>query len=301
MIPEERRSKIQQRLAQQLTVTIAELAEEFGASEMTIRRDLDELEARGICQRIHGGAVSLRVQEYRGPTYPSYGQREQQQAREKTAIARAAAALVRPAEVIAIDTGTTAAYLAQALRATYPLTVISNSLRVLDQLYDVTSIALICPGGALSLEDRNLASGDLSFVGPLTVAALRNFRPNKAFITTSGLTVADGITNAALLQAEIKRTLIEIAEEAILIADHTKFGRASGFLVARVNAFRKIITDVAAAAEDVAILRQQGIEVIMVEPAADVQPLRPSVMAALGPAMPAGVANELREENPSTK
>ncbi|MCX7669549.1 MAG: DeoR/GlpR family DNA-binding transcription regulator [Anaerolineae bacterium] len=280
MIPEERRVKIQQRLAQQVTVTIAELAEELGTSEMTIRRDLDELEARGICQRIHGGAISLRVQEYRGPTYPSYGQREQQQAREKTAIARAAAALVRPADVIAIDSGTTAAYLAQALRNIYPLTVITNSLRVLDQLHDVTSIALICPGGVLSLEDRHLASGDLSFVGPLTVAALRNFRPNKAFITASGLTVANGITNAALLQAEIKRTLIEIAEEAILITDHTKFGRASGFLVAEMKAFRTVITDVAAPPEDVAALRRLGITVVLVEPAGDVQPLRPSVINA---------------------
>lgn len=280
MIPEERRVKIQQRLAQQTTVTIAELADEFGVSEMSIRRDLDELEARGICQRIHGGAISLRVQEYRGPTYPSYGQREQQQAREKTAIARAAAALVQPAEVIAIDSGTTAAYLAQALRNVYPLTVITNSVRVLDQLHDVTAIALICPGGALSLEDRSLGSGDLSFVGPLTVAALRNFRPSKAFISTSGLTVANGITNAALLQAEIKRTLIEIAEEAILITDHTKFGRASGFLVAEMSAFRKVITDSAAPPEDVEALRRQGIEVILVEPAAEVQPLRPSVIGA---------------------
>lgn len=297
MIPEERRSKIQQRLAQHLTVTIAGLAEELGASEMTIRRDLDELEERGICQRIHGGAVSLRVQEYRGPTYPSYGQREQQQAREKAAIARAAAALVRPAEVIAIDSGTTAAYLAQALRNTQPLTVLTNSLRVLDQLHDVTSIALICPGGALSLEDRNLASGDLSFVGPLTVAALRNFRPNKAFVSASGLTVADGITNAALFQAEIKRTLIEIAEEAILITDHTKFGRASGFLVARVHEFRKIITDSAAPAEDVAALRRQGIEVILVEPASEAQPLRPSVLAAAYSGGATTAAHELREGN----
>ena len=86
-------------------------------------------------------------------------------------------------------------------------------------------MALICPGGALSPEERNLASGDLVFVGPLTVATLREFRPNKAFISTSGLTVAHGITNAALLQAEVKRTLIEVAEEAILITDHTKFGQ----------------------------------------------------------------------------
>lgn len=283
MLPEERRSKIQQQLAQRATVTIAELAEEFGASEMTIRRDLDELEARGVCQRIHGGAVSLRIQEYRPSAYPPYILRERCQVSEKTAIGRAAAALVRPGEVIAIDTGTTAAYLAQALRSVFPLTVVTNSLRVLDQLHDVPQIALICPGGALSLDDRNQANGDLSFVGPLAVSALRSFRPTKAFITTSGLTVTDGITNAALFQAEIKRTLIEIAEEPILITDHTKFGQASGFLVASVKAFRKVITDVAAPAQDVAVLRGQGIEVVQVEPALDAQPLRPSILTTFSP------------------
>ncbi len=282
MLPEERRSKIQQQLAQQTTVTIAGLAEALGASEMTIRRDLAELEARGVCQRIHGGAISLRVQQYRVSAYPPYGDRERRQMHEKTAIGRAAASLVQPGEVIAIDSGTTAAYFAQALRSIYPLTVITNSLRVLDQLHDVPQIALICPGGALSLEDRSQASGDLSFVGPLAVAALRNFRPARAFITTSGLTVADGITNAALFQAEIKRTLIEIAEEAILLADHTKFGQATGFLVTGVKAFRRMITDVAAPAQDVAALRSQGIEVITVEPAPDAQPLRPSVLTLSG-------------------
>jgi 3-isopropylmalate/(R)-2-methylmalate dehydratase small subunit len=100
MLPEERRSRIQDLLFRKATVTIAELAEQFGTSEMTIRRDLDELEGRGVCQRIHGGATSLRVQEYRPPPYPSYPQREQCQVREKIAIGQAAAALVRPGDVI---------------------------------------------------------------------------------------------------------------------------------------------------------------------------------------------------------
>jgi DeoR/GlpR family transcriptional regulator of sugar metabolism len=279
MLPEERRSRIQDLLAQKSSVTIAELAEVFASSEMTIRRDLDELEARGVCHRIHGGAISLRVAEVRAPTYPPYFQREQCQVREKVAIARAAAGLVRPGEVIALDSGTTAAYLAQALRSTYPLTVITNSIRVLDQFLDVTNIALICPGGTLSVEDRNLSGGDLAFVGPLAVSALRGFRPNKAFIGTSGISIADGISNAGLFQAEIKRVLIEIAEEAILITDHTKFGQATGFLVAGVQAFRRIITDTLAPAQDVEALRARGIEVILVEPAVEAQPLRPAIMA----------------------
>ncbi len=277
MLPEERRSKIQNMLAHTPTVTISQLAEIFGTSEMTVRRDLDELEARGVCQRVHGGAVSVGALHYRAPAYPSYSQREQCQIREKVAIGRAAAALVEPGEVVAIDSGTTAAFMAQALRDCSSLTVITNSIRVLDQLLDATNIAVISPGGTLSPEERTTA-GDVAFVGPTAAATLRGFRPSKAFITAAGLTLADGISNAGLFQAEIKRTLIDIADEAILIVDHTKFGRVAGFLVVGVNAFSRIITDTLAPAHDVETLRAMGIEVTLVEPAQDAQPLRPSIL-----------------------
>lgn len=278
MLTEERRSKIQALLFQKTTVSITELAEMFGTSDMTIRRDLDELEGRGVCQRIHGGAVALRFMEYRNPVYPSYWQRERCQVKEKVAIGRAAAALVQPGEVVTIDTGSTAAYMAHALRSADSCTVITNSIRVLDQLHDATHIALICPGGTLSVEDRNASGGDLAFVGPVAVASLRNFRPKKAFITTSGITVAEGIFNASLFQAEIKRTMIEIADEVILITDHTKFGQGHGFLVSAPAAFSKIITDTQTPPEDVQALRAVGIEVILVEPAEDATILRPVVM-----------------------
>lgn len=278
MLAEERRSKIREILVQKSAVTITELVDQFGTSEMTIRRDLDELEARGICQRIHGGAMSLRVMDYRNSVYPSFSMREGAQAREKIAIARAAAALIRPGDTIAIDSGTTAAYLAYALRGRGPITVISNSLRVHAQLFDVTSINLVSPGGTLSLEGIDGSGGDLAFVGPITVNTLHTFRPNKVFIGASGLTLEDGISNAGLFQAEIKRTLIDIAEEAILITDHTKFGQASGFLVAGISRFQKIITDNQASARDMDRLRAMGIEVILVEPAQEIYALRPSLI-----------------------
>ena len=291
MLTEERRSKIQTLLVQKTTVSIAELAEIFGTSDMTIRRDLDELEGRGVCQRIHGGAVALRYMEYRNPVYPSYWQRERCQVKEKVAIGRAAATLVQPGEVVTIDTGSTAAYMAHALRSSDSCTVITNSIRVLDQLHDATHIALICPGGTLSVEDRNASGGDLAFVGPVAVATLRNFRPKKAFISTSGITVAEGIFNASLFQAEIKRTMIEIADEVILITDHTKFGQGHGFLVAAPAAFSKIITDTQTPVEDVQALHAAGIDVILVEPAEDAAMLRPVVMGTF--------AGELSEENGS--
>jgi len=284
MLAEERRSKIQEMLARQSSVTIADLVETFGTSEMTIRRDLDELEARGVCQRIYGGALSLRIHQYPtvgNHTYPPYALREQCCAPEKIAIARRAAALVRPGDIIVIDSGTTAAYLAHALRNVSPITVISNSISVLAQLYDVTSVSLISPGGTLSLEGSLGPGGDMSFVGPVTAAALRGFRADKAFIGTSGLSVADGISNVGLFQAEIKRIMIEIAEEVILITDYSKFGRVSGFIVSGMESFHKIITDVRAPADDVERLRAMGIEVILVEPAQETVSLRPALLTTV--------------------
>lgn len=277
MLSEERRSRIEELLAQQPTVVISELAELFGTSEMTIRRDLDELESRGICQRIHGGAMSLRIQ-YHNVVYPLFSAREQAQALEKAAIGRAAAELVQWGETIAVDSGTTAANMAYALRDHSPLTVITNSMRVMDQLYDVTNITVISPGGTLSVEGISPGGGDLAFVGPLTASTLRSFRPSKAFISTSGLTISDGIFNASLPQAEVKRILIEIAEQVILITDHSKFGQASGFIFASVDAVHTVITDVAVPQQDVKRLRSMGIRVVLVEPAAEAMPLRSAIM-----------------------
>ena len=169
----------------------------------------------------------------------------------------------------------------RACRDINPLTVITDGVRVLDQLLDVPHINLICAGGTLSHEDRSPTGGDLAFIGPTAVSTLRGFRPNKAFITAAGLSLADGISNVGLFQAEIKRTLIDIADEAVLIIDHTKFGRVAGFLVASVSVFPRIITDTLAPAQDVEALRALGIEVILVEPAQDSNALRSSVLTRL--------------------
>jgi DeoR/GlpR family transcriptional regulator of sugar metabolism len=284
MLTEERRTKIQELMRQKNTVSICELAGLFGTSEMTARRDLDELQQRGVCERIHGGARRVRPPEPRNAIYPSFWQREHCQAREKEAIGRAAAALVAPGDVIVVDTGTTAACLAQALLNAEPITLITNSLRVIDLLQDASQVTLICPGGTLFLEDRHTSGGDLAFVGALAVSTLRGLRAKKAFISTSGFTIADGAFNASQFQAEIKRVLIDIAEEAILIVDHTKFGRVDGFLVASARAFSKVITDTLAPAADVAALRALGIQVIQVEPAENaVAPDRPYLRATSRP------------------
>ena len=295
MLAEERRSKIQEILTFKNSVSIADLVEQFGTSEMTIRRDLDELESRGVCQRIHGGAMSLRVMEYRSAVYPPFALREQAQAAEKIAIAHAAAALIKPGDTVAIDSGTTAAYLAYVLRDFNAITVISNSLQVLAQLYDVTGIHLVSPGGTLSLEGMNAGGGDLSFVGPVANTTLCSFRPNLAFISASGVSIADGLSNVGLFQAEIKRTLIDISEQAVLITDHTKFGQASGVIVASLERIDQVITDSQAPAQDVQKLRLMGISVTLVEPGQEVVALRQAFIPGL--AMANGTLS-LRADSP---
>jgi DeoR family transcriptional regulator, fructose operon transcriptional repressor len=295
MLAEERRSKIQEILTYKNSVSIAELVEQFGTSEMTIRRDLDELEARGVCQRIHGGAMSLRVMEYRSTVYPPFALREQAQAAEKIAIAHAAAALIKPGDTVAIDSGTTAAYLAYVLRDFNAITVISNSLQVLAQLYDVTGIHLVSPGGTLSLEGMNAGGGDLSFVGPVANTTLCSFRPNLAFISASGISITDGLSNVGLFQAEIKRTLIDISEQAVLITDHTKFGQASGMIVASLERLDQVITDSQAPAQDVQKLRLMGISVTLVEPSQEPVALRQAFIPGIS--VPNGTLN-LRADNP---
>ena len=200
---------------------------------------------------------------------PALCLREQAQAAEKIAIAHAAAALVKPGDTIAIDSGTTAAYLAYVLRDYNAITVISNSLQVLAQLYDVTGIHLVSPGGTLSLEGMNAGGGDLSFVGPVANTTLCSFRPNLAFISASGVSISDGLSNVGLFQAEIKRTLIDISEQVVLITDHTKFGQASGVIVASLERIDRVITDSQAPAEDINKLRIMGISVTQVDASAE--------------------------------
>jgi DeoR/GlpR family transcriptional regulator of sugar metabolism len=265
MLAEERRSRVLELLAQKSVVTLAELAEVFQTSEMTIRRDLDVLAGRGKCQRIRGGAMALRRPETRNFAYPSYFSREQVQVDEKRAIASAAAALIRPGDTVAFDSGTTMTMLADSARHLEGITIISNSLQVLDQLRNAPGVVAISPGGILAVEEMGLS--EVSFAGPMTVSALRAFRPRRAFISASGVQLGVGIFNAGLFQAEIKRTLMEIAAEAILVVDSSKFGRANGVLVAPLTGFSTVITDTGASADFVAGLRRAGLEVVLVAPA----------------------------------
>lgn len=252
MLAAERQSRIARLIAERQTISITELRDLFNVSDMTIYRDLRRLEERGILQRTHGGAILLK----HPPGDLPYYAREHEQVEEKSAIARLAASLVNDGETIVLDAGTTIASLARLLTHKQDLTVITNSLHVLNELAGADGVTVITTGGSLW-------KPTMSMVGPVAVSTLRRFAADKAFLATPAISLEAGITNSNLYEAEVKATMIEIAREKFLLVDHTKFGRISYAVVAPLTSFDKLVTDDGTPAETVAKLREQGLDVLI--------------------------------------
>ena len=260
VIAAERLERIAQAVRQNGAVSIADLSERLGVSEATIRRDLTKLQQQGLLRRTYGGAMSLQGSSLDAP----FAVRERQHVAEKRAIAQAAAQLVSNGETIALDAGTTTAELASALRNHSDLTVITNSERVMNELYDCSGVNVFVTGGELRALSGLPARGDLCLVGPIAEETLRRFRPSKAFLGTAGITLAEGMSNTNLPQTRIKQLLAEISDEVILLTDHTKFGHVSYSIVAPVDVLDKVITDQGIAPVDKAALEERGIQVVVV-------------------------------------
>jgi DeoR/GlpR family transcriptional regulator of sugar metabolism len=243
-------------------VSIVDLSERLEVSEATIRRDLTKLEQKGLLKRTYGGAVARRVSSLDTP----FDVREQHHVAEQRAIALAAANLVRKGETIFLDAGTTIAQLAHALRDRSDLTVITNSERVMNELYDCSGVTVVVTGGELRSLSGLPAKGDICMVGPIAEEVLRHFRPSKAFLGTVGITLREGMSNTNLPQSQVKRLVTQISEEVILLTDHTKFGHVSYSIVSPVDVLDKVITDHGVSSEDKAALEERGIEVIVVAP-----------------------------------
>ncbi len=267
MQPAERQTRILQLINERQSISVTELSAEFGVSEMTIRRDLARLEERGVLRRTHGGAVLLK---YPPGDLPYYA-REGTQLAEKEAIARLAVELVEDGDTIVLDAGTTIAHFARRLIGKRHLTVITNSLYVVNILIGAPDITVIHTGGTLW-------EPTASFVGPLAVAALRRFTAGKAFLATPAISLEAGVTNSNLYEAEVKAVMLEIARQKILLVDHTKFGRTSYAIVAPIQAFDCLITDEGTPADTVARIRSAGVDVRVAplqEPAAAPVPTLP--------------------------
>jgi DeoR family fructose operon transcriptional repressor len=231
VLPAERRRRIFERILAKHTVSVSELAESFGVSAMTIRRDLQALEEEGMVQAVHGGAKSTP----QSPFELSFAQRELVEADAKRAIGRLAAGLVRDGETVALDGSTTTLQVARYLSYRQQLTVVTNGIKVAAELGNRPGIEVIVTGGQLHQT--------ASLVGPFAKATLERLRVDWLFLSGTGISDEFELCGPSEFDAEIKVAMMAIARNAVLVADATKFGRYSYVRVASLSQIQRVVTD----------------------------------------------------------
>lgn len=249
----ERQAQILEMLSQQGSLSVADIVEQFSISEATARRDLETLAGEGKLQRVRGGAISLR----KAPPEPPILQRETWQSEEKQRIGRAAAELVGDGETIFLGSGTTVLEVARNLKTRKGLTVITNSLPVMNAFSGLPEITVIALGGIL----RN---SELSFIGHITEESLRDLRADKVIIGIHAISLEDGLTNDYLPETMTDRAILQMGQKVFVVADHTKFGSISIVHVAPVEKVHTIVTDSQVPDEFVESLRARNVEVVLV-------------------------------------
>lgn len=249
----ERQKQILSLLTRQGRLSVAEIVRQFSISQATARRDLESLASQGKAQRVHGGVIAI---EQAPPELPILD-REREQADEKVRIGRAAAGLVADNETLFLGSGTTVLEVTRHLRDRKNLTVITNSLPVLNTLAGVKQITVISLGGMLR-------ESELSFIGHITEQALAEIRADKVIMGTRGVSLEHGLTNDYLQETLTDRAIIKSGREVIIVADHTKVNRVSTVLLAPLKTMSTLVTDEKADRQFIHALKKQGIEVIVV-------------------------------------
>src|SRR4051794_19790292 len=254
MRQEDRLGHVLRELNQQGSVGVAELAEQLGVSEASVRRDLHLLEQQKLLTRTHGGAVAAGVlyelpMRYRGG----------QQHDAKRAIARAAADLV-PDDVssVGLNGGTTTTEVARALAGRSGLRVVTNALNIASELAVRSNIELVVCGGSARAESYEL-------VGPLAELTLAHLNLDLAFIGVDGISPTAGLTTHHEVEAQTNRALVRTAARAAVVADSSKLGRRGFAKIGDLDLVTDLITDSAASPEAVAALQRAGIRVHLVD------------------------------------
>ncbi|WP_036746755.1 DeoR/GlpR family DNA-binding transcription regulator [Paenibacillus sp. UNC451MF] len=253
---EQRKQAILKLLGTNGLMSVTDLSDQLKVSIVTIRRDLSEMEQLELIHRINGGAMlPIRQTPSAFPdlSKDKYGQ-------QKRAIAEAAVALIRPGDTIFIDSGTTNNHIAQLMATLSNITVITNSLEIAYHLYRYPkNITIFVCGGTVGL-----MHSEAGIVGPLAEKLISQFRANIAFIGTSGVDMKHGITVPYLLAANIKTMMLENASQAVLVTDHSKFGKVHSAFVSPLSNIHHLITDQLTPADDIAYLRDIGMKVTVV-------------------------------------
>lgn len=233
-------------------VEVAALARRLDVTPATVRRDLSEMERKGLLRRAHGGAIPID----RFAVEPAVADREAVNIVEKNRIASAALALLPTAGSVFFDAGTSTARLAALLPDDCELTVITHSIPIAAVLAEKPGVDLHVVGG--HVRTRTLAA-----VGGWAADVIRTLRPDVAFLGTNGIHPVRGLSTPDVEEARVKAAIIRAARRSVVLADASKFGREDLAVVAGLDEIDTLVTNLGADAESLAGIREAGVEVIV--------------------------------------
>jgi len=231
MLAAQRQQRILDMVLKSGAVSTTNAARALAISEETARRDFEKLEAEGLLSRRHGGAVRLNDSHRDLPL----DSRESANVTEKKALAKAALALINPGDSLFFDASSTVFHLARLL-PNMDLTVLTPALKVAIELARRPAIRVILSGGTVG-------HSSLSCQGDLAAASLERCQAQKAFFSCRGVDPHRGLSEANLEQADLKRKMMSLAEQTILLADHSKFGVRSSWFFAKLSDIDLLIVD----------------------------------------------------------
>lgn len=226
--PEERIVEMRELIAERGAVRIHELAKDFGVSEMTIRRDLDELETLGFARRVRGGAIAL------GPE--PWEQRHQHNARAKARIAEKLRPLIPASGTVAFDASTTIYRLAASIETARDLSVVTNGWDTFHSMKGMPGVTALLTGGT---EEPRTGS----LVGPMAVRTAQSFLYDTFFGSAAALDPELGSSEAALAESEVKRAFSQTSSRIVIAVDQSKLGTRAPARVFDFEQVDLLVTD----------------------------------------------------------
>jgi DeoR family transcriptional regulator of aga operon len=255
MLAEERRRAILQLVRKQGSAAVEDLVRHFHVSAVTLRTDLGQLAREGALVRSYGGAM---VHDDHTGDYPLTVKNTRNQT-EKTRIAAAAARLIKSHQTVILDSGSTSAAVARAIRQVDfdALTVITHALNVAQEFLNASKVSVIMIGGIM----RHVSG---SFVGPQAEQLLRPLHADHFFLGIDGLDNELDLSTPDLLEAQLNTLMVQISNETTVIADASKIGRRSLSVIGNLTGVRRLITDSRVSPEMVTKIRGTGVDLVVV-------------------------------------
>lgn len=250
MLNDERKNRILEALSEKGRVLSAELVNDLGVSEDTIRRDLKDLADAGLLKRVHGGALPV------GKIIFQFSKRETQSATEKNAIAKRAASFIKDRQVIFIDGGTTTAQVAAHLRTDLVATFITNCLPTAMRLSELPRLDVRVLGGKV-VPDMLLT------FGPQTIREITSIQADLCLISMECLDLQYGATVSNYDDSLVKQAMMERSAESLVLAEGQKFNRVSPYKVADISAISTIITDTSIEEKHLEAFRKIGSSILI--------------------------------------